>query len=129
MKKLLLAAVMFLFSAMSFAAVNLNTATQAELESLQGIGPVKAKAIIDDRTKNGPFKSVDDLDRVKGVGMATIDKLRKDIAVSGSTKVSAAPVAAKEAAAKETADKKAAAKKSDAKAAPTEAAKKDAPKK
>ncbi|MEO8136367.1 MAG: ComEA family DNA-binding protein, partial [Betaproteobacteria bacterium] len=85
MKKLLLAVVMLFVSALSFAAVNINTATEAELESLKGIGPVKAKAIIEDRTKNGPFKSVEDLDRVKGIGMKTIDSLRKDLAVSGAT--------------------------------------------
>ena len=94
MKKLLLGAVLFLVSATAFAVVNLNTATQAELEGLNGIGPVKAKAIIEDRARHGPFKSVDDLDRVKGIGMATIDKLRKDIAVSGATTV-AAPAPAK----------------------------------
>lgn len=100
MKKLLLAIVMLLVSAASFAVVNVNTATQAELESLQGIGPVKAKAIIDGRIKNGPFKTVDDLDRVKGIGKATIDKLRKDISVSGATTIPAAPGVAKKDAAK-----------------------------
>src|SRR5689334_20868131 len=64
MKKLLFAALLWLSSALAFAVVNVNTATQAELETLDGIGPVKAKAIIDDRTKNGPYKSLDDLDRV-----------------------------------------------------------------
>ena len=95
MKKLLLAIVMLLVSAASFAVVNVNTATQAELESLQGIGPVKAKAIINDRIKNGPFKTVDDLDRVKGIGKVTIDNLRKDISVSGATTIPAAPGVAK----------------------------------
>ena len=91
MKKLLLSLVLSLFSALAFAVVNVNTASQSELESLSGIGPVKAKAIIDDRAKNGPFKSVEDLDRVKGIGMVTIEKLRKDISISGATSVTAAP--------------------------------------
>ena len=57
--KRVLALIIALLASLSvaFAAVNVNTATQAELESLNGIGPAKAKAIIDYRTKNGPFKS------------------------------------------------------------------------
>lgn len=67
----------------AFAAINLNTATQEELDKLPGIGPAKAKAIVEDRNKNGAFKSVDDLKRVKGIGQATFDKLKADITVSG----------------------------------------------
>ena len=90
MKKLSLLIVMLFASIQfAFAAVNLNTATQAELETLKGVGPAKAKMIIDDRTKNGPFKSVDDLDRVKGFGMKSIEKLRGELSVSGATTVSA----------------------------------------
>src|SRR5438067_4795686 len=98
MKKLLLSLVLSLVSALAFAVVNVNTANQPELESLNGIGPVKAKAIIEDRAKNGPFKSVDDLDRVKGIGKATIEKLRSDVSVSGPTSVSTAATAKKDAA-------------------------------
>lgn len=75
------------FSISAFAAVNINTATQAELESLKGIGPVKAKAIIDYRKKNGDFKSVDDLDKVDGIGAVTLQNLRKDVSTSGKTTV------------------------------------------
>lgn len=62
-----------------FAAVNINTATQSELESVKGLGPAKAKAIIAYREANGAFKSVDDLDKVKGFGKSSIDKLRGDL--------------------------------------------------
>lgn len=67
----------------AFAAVNLNTATVAELDGVKGIGPSKAKAIVDYRTKNGNFKSVDDLKNVKGFGEKSIAKLKGELSVSG----------------------------------------------
>jgi competence protein ComEA len=80
----------------AFAAVDINTASEAELDKLPGIGPVKAKAIVAERQKNGPFKSVDDLKRVKGIGDKVFDKLKTEITVSGG---GAKPAAAKPAAA------------------------------
>jgi competence protein ComEA len=65
----------------AYAAVNINTATQAELETLQGVGPAKAKAIIDYRKKKGPFKTPSDLEKVKGIGPATMKRLRPEITV------------------------------------------------
>lgn len=60
MKKLFALIVgMFFICASALAAININTANQQQLESLNGIGPVKAKAIIDYRTKNGAFKTVE----------------------------------------------------------------------
>src|SRR5450830_1148366 len=73
------------FSSSALAAVNLNTATKSELESVKGVGPAKADAIIAYRTKT-PFKSVDDLDNVKGFGKKSIDKIRSEVTVSGGTK-------------------------------------------
>lgn len=61
--------------------VNINTADEAGLEALQGIGEAKAKAIIEYRQKNGPFKSVDDLKNVKGIGDKTLDDLREQVSV------------------------------------------------
>jgi competence protein ComEA len=55
--------------------LNVNTATAPELELLPGIGPALAGRIIEDREANGPFKSVDDLDRVKGIGPKTLDRI------------------------------------------------------
>ncbi len=75
------------YAGIAFAAVNINSATKEQLESLDGIGPVKAQAIIDYRKKNGPFKSLEDVKKVDGVGDATFEKIRKDIALSGTTKV------------------------------------------
>lgn len=60
--------------------VNINTASAAELsESLQGVGLKKAEAIIAWREKNGPFKRVEDLVNVKGIGASTLDKNRSRI--------------------------------------------------
>jgi len=82
-KWFLLIALVFLFTGTAFAAVNINTASQAELESLQGIGPAKAKAIIEHREKSGTFASVDDLAKVSGIGQGTIKQLRDVITVEG----------------------------------------------
>lgn len=56
--------------------LNVNRATQAELELLPGIGPAMAKRIIEYRTTHGAFKRIDDLDKVKGIGPKTLEKLR-----------------------------------------------------
>jgi competence protein ComEA len=58
------------------ASVNINTATQAQLETLPGIGPVIAGRIIEYRTANGGFRSVGQLEAVKGIGPKTLEKLR-----------------------------------------------------
>jgi competence protein ComEA len=86
MKKLLLAIVASLaLSFSALAAVDLNTASQSELETIKGIGPAKARAIIDHRTKNGPFKSVNDLEKVNGFGKKTVDSVRPEVTVAGTT--------------------------------------------
>ena len=82
MKKLLFALILSVIGAASaFAAVNLNTATQAELEAVKGIGPSKAKAIMAYRDKSGGFKSVDELAKVKGFGKASVEKLKGQVEV------------------------------------------------
>ena len=55
--------------------VDVNSAGLSELDSLPGIGPSKAQAIIDYREANGPFASLDDLDAVKGIGPATLENI------------------------------------------------------
>lgn len=63
-------------------SVNINTASIEELQkSLKGIGKVKAQAIVDYRTSNGPFTSVDQLLEVKGIGKGTLDKNRDRISL------------------------------------------------
>jgi competence protein ComEA len=75
---------MFFLVGTSWAAVNINTATQSELESVRGLGPSKAKAIIDYREKNGPFKSVEELDKVKGFGKSSVAKLKGELSVDAA---------------------------------------------
>jgi len=90
MKKILAIFVAFFASiTMAYAAVNLNTATKEELITLDGIGEVKAQAIIDYRTKNGPFKSMADVDKVPGIGEGTLKKIDKEVSLSGKTTVAA----------------------------------------
>ena len=74
----------------AWSAVNINTATQSELESVKGLGPTKAKAIIAYREKNGQYKSVDELDQVRGFGKSTIDKLRSELTVESVKKTASA---------------------------------------
>lgn len=60
------------------ALINVNTASQAQLESLPGIGPATAQKIISGR----PYASVDELDKVSGIGPATIAKLKPYVSVN-----------------------------------------------
>ena len=93
---LLLGLALLTFNA--FAAVNINTATQEQLETLKGIGPAKAKAIIEYRNKNGEFKTIEDLDKVKGIGAGVIGKIKSEITLTGTSTAKAeakpAPAAA-----------------------------------
>lgn len=61
--------------------LNLNSATQEQLEELPGVGPVTAAAIVQWRTENGPFQSVEDLLDVTGIGEKTLDQLRSHVQV------------------------------------------------
>ncbi|SAL69305.1 ComEA family DNA-binding protein [Caballeronia telluris] len=88
LKKLLMLWVAIMLSiGAAFAAVDVNTADQAALESVKGLGPVKSKAIIDERTKNGPYKDADDLaTRVKGLGTKSVANLETaGLTVGGSS--------------------------------------------
>ncbi|SAL48985.1 DNA-binding protein [Caballeronia turbans] len=88
LKKLLMLCIALMLSmGAAFAAVDVNTADQAALEAVKGLGPVKSKAIIDERTKNGPFKDADDLaTRVKGLGTKSVATLEQNgLTIGGSS--------------------------------------------
>lgn len=61
--------------------IRINTATAEELASLPGIGMVRAQAIVDDRSRHGHFRTLEDLSRVRGIGPATLERLRPLIVV------------------------------------------------
>ncbi|GAE27083.1 late competence protein ComEA [Halalkalibacter wakoensis JCM 9140] len=60
--------------------ININRAEATTLEQLPGIGPAKAQAIVAYREENGPFKTVEDLLQVSGIGPKSIEKLREQVA-------------------------------------------------
>ncbi len=68
--------------------VNINTATSEELQQVPGIGPATAQKILQMRKSYGPFKSVDDLLAIRGLGQKRLDKMRKYLTVGkmGSAK-------------------------------------------
>lgn len=70
--------------------VNVNEATPEQLELLPGVGPSRAQAIVAFR-KTHPFKRIEDLERIKGIGKKTLVRLRPLIALSGPTTLSQRP--------------------------------------
>jgi competence protein ComEA len=64
----------------SSGPVNVNTASETQLEELPGIGPTLAAAIVAERERNGPFRSADDLTRVHGIGDGRLEQLRDFVA-------------------------------------------------
>lgn len=76
----LLLSLMLSLPAFAGQPVDINSADAATLaESLDGVGPAKAAAIIEHRQSNGPFQSADQLAAVKGIGLATVEKNRQFI--------------------------------------------------
>jgi competence protein ComEA len=75
------------------AALNLNTATKDELVALPGIGPAKAQAIVDFRNQHGPFRSVDEVRKVKGIGEKLFTQIKPELSI-GAPKPGTAPAPA-----------------------------------
>ena len=65
--------------------VNVNTASVEELQLLPGVGEVRARAIVDLRKQRGGLKSLDDLRDVKGIGEASLERLRPHVSFDGKT--------------------------------------------
>jgi len=63
--------------------VDINRAAWWEFQALQGIGEKRAKAIVEHRARHGPFKTVDELVEVRGIGKKTLRELRPHLAVGG----------------------------------------------
>ena len=66
-------------------ALNINTATVEELQMLPEIGPAIAKDIVKYRTEKGPFKSIADLDKVKGIGKKKLEAIRPYCVLEGAS--------------------------------------------
>src|SRR5262249_13624206 len=66
------------------AIVNVNTASAAEFEALPGVGPKLAARIIEYRTKNGPFKKIEDLMNVRGLGEKNFVKLKAQLTIGAA---------------------------------------------
>ena len=82
LKTVILAVLLSLSLALPAAqSVNINTAGKAELMSVRGIGEKRAEAIIAYREQHGPFKSVDDLESVQGIGPAILKDNRETLSV------------------------------------------------
>jgi competence protein ComEA len=93
-------ALAFTLSGIAFGAsgrVNINTATADELESLHGVGPKKAQAIINYRQKNGSFQRLEDLMKVSGIGPKTFTDNKDRLTISGSAAASRTDAAMKKA--------------------------------
>ena len=86
MLKKILAVLALLYAAATWAAVDVNKATAAELDGVKGIGPTTSKAIIDERKKHGEFKSWEDfIARTKGIGESKAANLSKEgLTVNGA---------------------------------------------
>ena len=93
----------FLFSQISLATkkkppdrpVNLNTATSEQLQQVPGIGPATAGKILQMRKAYGPFKSVDDLLAIRGLGAKRLDKMRKYLTIGKPAALKLTPPPAK----------------------------------
>ncbi|WP_417915199.1 ComEA family DNA-binding protein [Candidatus Electronema sp. JM] len=85
MKKIYFALLfVLLFAAAAFAALDLNSATKEQLDALPGIGPKKAEAIVQYRTEKGPFKNVEQLKEVSGIGEKIFQGIKNEVTVGAA---------------------------------------------
>jgi competence protein ComEA len=95
MLRIVVALVALVFSSVALAVLNLNTATKDELVALPGIGPAKAQAIVDYRNQHGPFRTVDELRKVKGIGEKLFLQIRSDVSVGNASRAANGQAVAK----------------------------------
>jgi competence protein ComEA len=88
-------AALFAGSALAAETVDINTADAKTIDRvLHNVGPAKAEAIVAHREANGPYKSLEQLAKVKGIGLKTVEKNRDRIQIGGGAKAAAKPVSA-----------------------------------
>ena len=91
-RKILVTAAMLAAFGHAYAAVDVNTANEDALRGIKGIGPAKAKAILEERAAHGPFKDPTDLGkRVKGMGGHTVERLQAEGLAVGPAGAAAGP--------------------------------------
>ncbi|HDR8856058.1 TPA: helix-hairpin-helix domain-containing protein [Burkholderia territorii] len=94
-RKWFAAAAMFGAIASAWAAVDVNSANEDALVGIKGIGPARAKAILDERGAHGPFRNAEDLaSRVKGMGGHTVERLQREGLTIGAAGIGATGVGA-----------------------------------
>jgi competence protein ComEA len=102
-KILVTAAMLAAFGQQAYAVVDVNTANEDALRTIKGIGPAKAKSILDEREAHGPFKDGPDLaKRVKGMGGHTVERLQAEGLAVGASAPAVAASGAQNAAAAST---------------------------
>ena len=90
-RKILAAAALLAALGHAFAAVDVNTANEDALRGIKGVGPARAKAILDERSAHGPYKDASDLGkRVKGMGGHTVERLQAEGLAIGPANAQAA---------------------------------------
>ena len=82
---IILSIIGMLFSALLYAEVDINKATVKEISSLEGIGAKKAQAIVDYRKENGEFRSIKELEKVKGLSKKSVAKLKDKVTIGTET--------------------------------------------
>ncbi|WP_018410061.1 ComEA family DNA-binding protein [Methyloversatilis thermotolerans] len=91
MRRSLCPVLLLVFALPAWAALDLNKASEAELDALPGVGPARARAIVEYRVAHGPFGSVDDLGKVKGIGARTLAGLTPLLVVQVQPEGAAGP--------------------------------------
>lgn len=74
-----------LWSSAGWASININTASETELATLNGIGAAKARAIVAHRLQHGSFSNIEDIQRMSGIGPVLYLRIKDDISASPNT--------------------------------------------